>query len=103
MKTSYVVSLCALSITPAVAQVVTLECKGATAAGEKETHIVRYNEAAGWVKDNEVMTIRDGVSAESLQGLFVTIDRRTGKYVTFRPKSPEQTFRGSCEKMDRKF
>ena len=85
------------------AEVVTLECNGTNAAGAKETVTVQFDETAGWVNDNGVISISDGVKADSLFGFKVIVDRRTGEYKTNRPHSPDESYKGTCEKMEKKF
>lgn len=103
MKKSLIALVIIVTTSSAIAEVVTLECKGANAAGAKENVVVRYDETVGWVDDNGIIKIRDGVSAKDLTGFTVIIDRQTGKYRTNRPTSPDKDFRGTCEKMARKF
>jgi len=87
----------------AIAEVITLTCIGTNPAGQNKTYTVTYDESRGWVKDNPLLNITDGVSAETLTGFHITVDRRTGEFRTRRPPSPDLDFKGTCEKMIRKF
>ena len=103
MKSQITFSLLLVGASLANAQVVTLQCLGTNAAGTKQVVTVQFNEAQGWVKDNSIMTIRDGVSPDFLVGMLVTVNRRTGEYHTTRSTSPDELYKGKCQKAERKF
>lgn len=79
-----------------MADVVTLECKGASPAGTKETMTIKFDEAAGWVEDNSAIKYRDGVTPNFLTGIRVFIDRQSGEYETRKTTAGEK-FKGTCQ------
>lgn len=79
-----------------LADVVTLQCSGTSAAGKKETITVRYDEAAAWVEDNSAIKMRDGVSTNFLTGIKVFIDRQSGEYKT-RETTAGEKYKGTCK------
>lgn len=81
-----------------LADTVTLQCKGTSAAGTRQTLQVKYDEAAGWVDDNGTIKMRDGVSANFLTGIKVFIDRQSGDYETRKTTAGEK-FKGTCKKV----
>jgi hypothetical protein len=78
-----------------LAGVSTLECKGTSPAGTKQTITVSFDEAAGWVDDNGKIKYRDGVTPNFLTGIKVFIDRRNGEYETRKTTAGEK-FKGTC-------
>lgn len=84
----------------ALAEVVTLECKGTSPAGTQQTITVSYNEADGWVEDGAIR-MRDGVSAYYLTGIKIMIDRESGEYETRKTTAGEK-FKGTCKPLERK-
>jgi hypothetical protein len=96
--------LAIVALTANAQSIVTLVCDGTNAEGAKKTVTIEYNENEGWAKDDDtVIVLRGGVTAKEIRTLSNIVDRQTGEFITRRPSSPRESYKGTCEKMARKF
>lgn len=79
--------------------VVQLACTGINSQGKSKTFYVAFSPDNGWMSVDNGMRMTGTVTPTQLRIFQLTVDRRTGEFVS----TDSLPFKGSCKKPDTKF